>query len=290
VKELKLYMIHPKITLNLCGSLLVLENPVVMAVINITADSFYEKSRFTERGSILKQAETHIQEGATFLDIGGMSSRPGAPVSDAKDEVEKIVPVIKSLKKEFPDAFISIDTVHSAVANAAYQEGAVLVNDISAGAIDPDMFPFLAKTNIPYVLMHLKGIPRNMQDDTNYKDVSLDVLDFLILKYQALKEFGVKDIIIDPGFGFGKDVVQNYELLQNLSIFKILECPLMVGLSRKSMIYKVIEGTPEDALHGTTALHFFALQQGALILRVHDVKPAIDTIRVWKALENAKTN
>jgi dihydropteroate synthase len=283
-------MIHPKITLNLCGTLLVLENPVVMAVINITADSFYEKSRFTERGSILKQAETHLQEGATFLDIGGMSSRPGAPVSDAKDEVEKIVPVIKSLKKEFPDAFISIDTVHSAVANAAYQEGAVLVNDISAGAIDPDMFPFLAKTNIPYVLMHLKGIPRNMQDDTNYKDVSLDVLDFLILKYQALKEFGVKDIIIDPGFGFGKDVVQNYELLQNLSIFKILECPLMVGLSRKSMIYKVIEGTPEDALHGTTALHFFALQQGALILRAHDVKPAIDTIRVWKALENAKTN
>ncbi len=283
-------MIHPKITLNLCGSLLVLENPVVMAVININTDSFYEKSRFTERGGILKQAETHLREGATFLDIGGMSSRPGAPISNAKDEVEKIVPVIKSLKKEFPDAFISIDTVHSAVASAAYQEGAVLVNDISAGAIDPDMFPFLAKTNIPYVLMHLKGVPRNMQDNTNYKDVSLDVLDFLILKYQALKELGVKDIIIDPGFGFGKDVVQNYELLQNLSIFKILECPLMVGLSRKSMIYKIIDGTPEDALHGTTALHFFALQQGALILRTHDVKPAIDTIRVWKALENVKTN
>lgn len=283
-------MIHPKVTLNLCGSLLVLENPVVMAVININADSFYEKSRFTERGSILKQAETHLLEGATFLDIGGMSSRPGAPISNAKEEVEKIVPVIKSLKKEFPDAFISIDTVHSAVASAAYQEGAVLVNDISAGAIDPDMFPFLAKTNIPYVLMHLKGVPRNMQDNTDYKDVSLDVLDFLILKYQALKELGVKDIIIDPGFGFGKDVVQNYELLQHLSIFKILECPLMVGLSRKSMIYKVLEGTPEDALHGTTALHFFALQQGALILRAHDVKPAIDTIRVWKALENAKTN
>jgi dihydropteroate synthase len=283
-------MIHPKITLNLCGSLLVLENPVVMAVININADSFYEKSRFTERGSILKQAETHLREGATFLDIGGMSSRPGAPISNAKEEVEKIVPVIKSLKKEFPDTFISIDTVHSAVASAAYQEGAVLVNDISAGAIDPDMFPFLAKTNISYVLMHLKGVPRNMQDNTDYKDVSLDVLDFLILKYQALKELGVKDIIIDPGFGFGKDVVQNYELLQHLSIFKILECPLMVGLSRKSMIYKVLEGTPEDALHGTTALHFFALQQGALILRAHDVKPAIDTIRVWKALENAKTN
>ena len=283
-------MIHTKITLNLCGSLLVLENPVVMAVININTDSFYEKSRFTERGGILKQAETHLQEGATFLDIGGMSSRPGAPISNAKDEVEKIVPVIKSLKKEFPDAFISIDTVHSAIASAAYQEGAVLVNDISAGAIDPDMFPFIAKTNIPYVLMHLKGVPRNMQDNANYKDVSLDVLDFLILKYQALKDLGVKDIIIDPGFGFGKDVAQNYELLQNLSIFKILECPLMVGLSRKSMIYKVIDGTPEDALHGTTALHFFALQQGALILRAHDVKPAIDTIRVWKALENAKTN
>jgi dihydropteroate synthase len=282
-------MIHPKITLNLCGTLLVLENPVVMAVINITADSFYEKSRFTEEGSILKQAETHLQEGATFLDVGGMSSRPGAPISDAKDELAKIVPVIKSLKKEFPDAFISIDTVHSSVASAAFQEGAVLVNDISAGSVDPEMFPFIANANIPYVLMHLKGVPRNMQDNTTYKDVSLEVLDFLILKYQALKEFGVKDIIIDPGFGFGKDVVQNYELLQNLSIFRILECPLMVGLSRKSMIYKVIEGTPEDALHGTTALHFFSLQQGALILRVHDVKPAMDTIRVWKALENAKT-
>jgi dihydropteroate synthase len=283
-------MIHPKITLNLSGTLLVLENPVVMAVINITADSFYEKSRFTERGSILKQAEIHLQEGATFLDIGGMSSRPGAPISDAKVEAEKIVPVIKSLKKEFPDAFISIDTVHSSVANAAFQEGAVLVNDISAGSVDPEMFPFIAKANIPYVLMHLRGVPSNMQENTIYKDVSLDVLDFLILKYQALKEFGVKDIIIDPGFGFGKDLVQNYELLQNLSIFKILECPLMVGISRKSMIYKVIEGTPEDALHGTTALHFFSLQQGALILRVHDVKPAMDTIRVWKALENAKTN
>jgi len=283
-------MIHPKITLNLCGTLLVLENPVVMAVINITADSFYEKSRFTESGSILKKAETHLLEGATFLDIGGMSSRPGAPISDAKDELEKIVPVIKSLKKEFPEAFISIDTVHSSVANAAIQEGAVLVNDISAGSVDPEMFPFIASANIPYVLMHLRGVPSNMQNNTTYKDVSLDVLDFLILKYQALKEFGVKDIIIDPGFGFGKDVVQNYKLLQNLSVFKILECPLMVGLSRKSMIYKVIEGTPEDALHGTTALHFFSLQQGALILRVHDVKPAMDTIRVWQALENAKTN
>lgn len=283
-------MLHPKITLNLCGTLLVLDNPVIMAVINITADSFYEKSRFTERGSILKQAETHLQEGATFLDIGGMSSRPGASISDAKVELEKIVPVIKSLKKEFPDAFISIDTVHSSVANAAFQEGAVLVNDISAGSVDPDMFSFIASAKIPYVLMHLKGVPRNMQDNTIYKDVSLDVLDFLILKYQALKELGVKDIIIDPGFGFGKDIVQNYELLQNLSIFKILECPLMVGLSRKSMIYKVIEGTPEDALHGTTALHFYSLQQGALILRVHDVMPAMDTIRVWKALENAKTN
>lgn len=281
-------MIHSKITLNLCGSLLVLENPVVMAVINITSDSFYEKSRFTERGSILKQAETHLLEGATFLDIGGMSSRPGAPISDAKNEVEKIVPVIRSLKKEFPKAFLSIDTVHSAVANAAYQEGAVLVNDISAGSIDPGMFPFLAKSNIPYVLMHLKGVPKNMQDNTGYKDVTLDVLDFLILKYQSLKEFGVKDIIIDPGFGFGKDLHQNYTLLQNLNVFKILDCPMMVGLSRKSMIYKVIDGTPEDALHGTTALHFFALQQGALILRVHDVKPAMDTIRVWKTLEEVK--
>lgn len=281
-------MIHPKITLNLCGTLLVLDNPVVMAVINITSDSFYEKSRFTEKGSMLKQAETHLSEGATFLDIGGMSSRPGAPLSVAKDEVEKIVPVIKSLKKEFPMAFISIDTVHSAVANAAYQEGAVLVNDISAGSIDPGMFPFLSKTNIPYVLMHLKGVPSSMQENTGYKDVTLEVLDFLILKYQALKEFGVKDIIIDPGFGFGKDLLQNYTLLQNLSAFKILECPMMVGLSRKSMVYKVIEGTPDDALHGSTALHFFALQQGALILRVHDVKPAMDTIRVWETLESTK--
>lgn len=281
-------MMYPKISLNLGGSLLVLESPVVMAVINVNSDSFYENSRFSEIDKMLEHAEKQISEGATFLDVGGMSSRPGAPISNAKEEEKKMIPVIKAIKKEFPTTFISIDTVHSTVANAAFQEGAVLVNDISAGTIDPEMFPFIAKAGIPYVLMHLKGVPQNMQNNTEYNQVELDVLDFLILKYQLLKQLGVKDIIIDPGFGFGKSISQNYTLLNNLSIFKILECPIMIGLSRKSMIYKIIDGSPADSLHGTTALHFYALQQGALILRVHDVKPAMDTIKVWKALEMAK--
>jgi dihydropteroate synthase len=280
-------MLQPKITLNLCGHLLVLDSPVTMSVLNVTDDSFYKNSRFSEIDQIIACAEQQLIEGATFLDIGGMSSRPGAAISDPVEEEKKMTPIIKALKKEFPQAFISIDTVHSNVAHAAFHEGAVLINDISAGGIDAQMFPFIAKTGIPYVLMHFRGIPENMQQHTHYQQLELEVLDFLILKHQKLKELGVKDLIIDPGFGFGKTLEQNYSLLQHLSIFKILECPLLVGLSRKSMIYKVIDGTPEDALHGTTALHFFALQQGALILRVHDVKPAMDTIKVWKTLKMA---
>jgi dihydropteroate synthase len=282
-------MMHPKITLNLSGKLLVLDDPVIMAVINITNDSFYAQSRFSDTDKILLHAEKQLTEGATFLDLGGMSSRPGAPISDAREEEKKMIPVVKALRKEFPDAFLSIDTVHSSVANAAVNEGVVLINDISAGTIDPEMFPFIAKTGVPYVLMHMKGVPENMQNNTYYAQIEVDVLDFLILKYQELKNYGVKDIIIDPGFGFGKTVTQNYILLQKLAVFKILECPILVGLSRKSMIYKIIEGSPEDALFGTTALHFYALQQGALILRVHDVKPAMDTIKVWNALKTANS-
>jgi dihydropteroate synthase len=278
---------YPNITLNLGGKLLMLDNPVIMAVINVTSDSFYEQSRFSDVNKLLDYAEKQLTEGATFLDLGGMSSRPGAPVSDPKEEEKKMIPVIKALKKEFPDAFLSVDTVHSSVANAAVNEGVVLINDISAGTIDPEMFPFIAKTGVPYVLMHMKGVPKNMQNDTHYDQIEVDVLDFLILKYQELKKSGVKDIIIDPGFGFGKSIMQNYILLHKLAVFNILECPILVGLSRKSMIYKIIEGSPEDALFGTTALHFYALQQGASILRVHDVKPAMDTIKVWNALKTA---
>lgn len=278
---------YPNITLNLGGKLLMLDNPVIMAVINVTSDSFYEQSRFSDVNKLLEYAEKQLTEGATFLDLGGMSSRPGAPVSDPKEEEKKMIPVIKALKKEFPDAFLSVDTVHSSVANAAVNEGVVLINDISAGTIDPEMFPFIAKTGVPYVLMHMKGVPKNMQNDTHYDQIEVNVLDFLILKYQELKKSGVKDIIIDPGFGFGKSIMQNYILLHKLAVFNILECPILVGLSRKSMIYKIIEGSPEDALFGTTALHFYALQQGASILRVHDVKPAMDTIKVWNALKTA---
>ena len=280
-------MMYPNITLNLGGKLLMLDNPVIMAVINVTSDSFYEQSRFSDVNKLLEYAEKQLTEGATFLDLGGMSSRPGAPVSDPKEEEKKMIPVIKALKKEFPDAFLSVDTVHSSVANAAVNEGVVLINDISAGTIDPEMFPFIAKTGVPYVLMHMKGVPKNMQNDTHYDQIEVNVLDFLILKYQELKKSGVKDIIIDPGFGFGKSIMQNYILLHKLAVFNILECPILVGLSRKSMIYKIIEGSPEDALFGTTALHFYALQQGASILRVHDVKPAMDTIKVWNALKTA---
>jgi dihydropteroate synthase len=220
------------------------------------------------------------------LDIGGMSSRPGAKIISAEEEVERIAPVIEALAKRFPEAILSLDTIYGHSARVGAELGVGIINDISAGRLDASMYPTVAELGLPYVLMHMQGEPGNMQKNPTYDDVVTEVLDFFIAEVGKLRALGVKDIVLDPGFGFGKKLAHNYTLLKNLQVFHILDAPVLAGLSRKSMIYRLLDIEPEVALNGTTALHMVALQQGAKILRVHDVKPAAEVIRLWEMLEN----
>lgn len=261
-----------------------LSQPVIMAILNITEDSFYEGSRFTEPQLIVDQAGKMLDDGALILDIGGMSSRPGAALIDEQAELDRVIPVIDLLHRTYPQAIISVDTIRARVAKKAVTAGAAMVNDISAGRIDPDMYATVAQLQVPYVLMHMQRRPESMQDAPSYKNVVQDVLDFLIQEVAALRTLGVRDILIDPGFGFGKTVAHNYDLLRSLHVFKMLDTPILAGLSRKSMIYKPLNTTPEQALNGTSVLHLVALQQGAKLLRVHDVKPAMEVIRLFELL------
>lgn len=279
-------MLYPQTTLNCAGRPLDLARPVIMGIINVTTDSFYAGSRFTALDEIVKQAEKMLQEGAQILDIGGMSSRPGATIISAEEEVERIGPVVKTLVKEFPEAIISLDTIYGLSAKAGADLGVGIINDISAGRLDPTMYPTVAQLGLPYVLMHMQGQPGTMQSNPQYADVVTEVLDFFIAEVGKLRALGVKDIVLDAGFGFGKNLQHNYTLLKNLHVFQILDLPVLAGLSRKSMIYRLLEISPEEALTGTSALHMVALQQGAKILRVHDVKPAAEVLRLWEMLEN----
>ena len=279
-------MLNPQSTLNCAGRLLDLSRPVIMGIINVTADSFYAGSRFTELDAIIQQAEKMLSEGAQILDIGGMSSRPGATIISAEEEVERIAPVIGALAQRFPEAILSLDTIYGHSARVGAELGVGIINDISAGRLDASMYPTVAELGLPYVLMHMQGQPGNMQKNPEYKDVVTEVLDFFIAEVGKLRALGVKDIVLDPGFGFGKKLAHNYTLLKNMHVFNILDAPILAGLSRKSMIYRLLEIEPEAALNGTTALHMVALQQGAKILRVHDVKPAAEVIRLWEMLEN----
>lgn len=281
-------MLNAATTINCKGRILHLDKPIVMGVLNVTPDSFYDGGRYVSEKEVLKQAELMLMEGATFIDVGGMSSKPGAEVIPEEEELSRVIGVIELIHRKFPEALLSIDTVRAKVAREAIAAGASMVNDISAGGIDDQLFHTVRDLKVPYVLMHMQNLPKSMQIKPNYSDVVAEILDFLILKVNELKELGVVDVLIDPGFGFGKTVANNYELLNKLHVFKILEVPILVGLSRKSMIYKVLETTPDKALNGTTALHMVALQQGAKVLRVHDVKPAIETIELFLALEEAK--
>lgn len=277
-------MINPQQTINCRGKLVDLSQPVIMAILNITEDSFYEGSRFTEPQLIVDQAGKMLDDGALILDIGGMSSRPGAALIDEQAELDRVIPVIDLLHRTYPQAIISVDTIRARVAKKAVTAGAAMVNDISAGRIDPDMYATVAQLQVPYVLMHMQRRPESMQDAPSYKNVVQDVLDFLIQEVAALRTLGVRDILIDPGFGFGKTVAHNYDLLRSLHVFKMLDTPILAGLSRKSMIYKPLNTTPEQALNGTSVLHLVALQQGAKLLRVHDVKPAMEVIRLFELL------
>jgi dihydropteroate synthase len=280
-------MLFPKKTINCKGRLLGLEKPVVMGILNLTPDSFFDGGKHSAPDAALAQAEKMLREGAVILDLGGMSSRPGAGAVGEEEELKRVMPPLEALHKNFPEALISIDTFRARVAQQAVGSGAHIVNDISAGKLDGAMFGTVASLGVPYIMMHMQGTPANMQAAPQYANVVREVLDFFIQKTGELRQLGVKDIILDPGFGFGKTVGHNYELLKNLHVFQMLEMPLLAGISRKSMICKVLKINPEDALNGTTALHVVALQQGAKILRAHDVKEAVQTIRLWEQLEAA---
>ena len=280
-------MLHQQTTLNCKGRLLDISQPIIMGILNTTPDSFYDGGQYAAITPALQQAERMLSEGATIIDIGGMSSRPGAQIISVEEELKRVIPAIDAIHQAFPGAIISIDTVRSQVAKTAVEHGASIVNDISAGRIDPELYKTVAQLGVPYVLMHMQGKPGNMQDKPDYNDVVQEVLDFLIREIDKLRQLGVNDIIIDPGFGFGKTVAHNYQLLKHFHLFQVIGVPILAGLSRKSMICKVLKVNPPKALNGTTALHMVALQEGAKILRVHDVKEANEVIRLWQELENA---
>ncbi len=270
------------ISLCLKGKVVNLSKPIVMGIINITPDSFYPGSRYNKEQEILDICQRMINEGADILDIGAISTRPGASDVSEKEEIERLSPSLRAIRKEFPHIILSLDTFRSHVAERMVGEfGIDIINDISAGTLDPSMFNVIAKLQLPYIIMHMQGIPKNMQDTPKYDDVAKDVLLFFSDKIKDLHSLGVSDIIIDPGFGFGKTIEHNYTLLKELHLFSILEKPLLVGLSRKSMIWKTINTSPENALAGTIAANTLALNGGATILRVHDVKAAVDAISVF---------
>jgi dihydropteroate synthase len=273
-------------TINCSGNLINLTKPMVMGVINITPDSFYEQSRAKDTTAILKRAEQMLMEGADFLDLGAMSSRPGAPLISTQEERNRLMPPLRAVVKQFPNAIVSVDTIFSETAKMVVSEGASIINDISGGTLDNKMFETIADLKVPYILMHTRGTPETMQQNLQYEDVAMDILDDLIQKVGILRQLGVKDVIIDPGFGFGKTIEQNFILLKKLGIFKILGLPLLAGLSRKTMIWKSLQIAPEQALNGTTALNMVALLNGTNILRVHDVRPAVETIQLYQLLND----
>lgn len=279
-------MFNPHLTLNCGGQLVSLLEPIIMGILNVTPDSFFDGGRYDSDQKIVSQTEKMLLEGAKIIDVGAMSSRPGAEMLSQEEEAARLLPVVKSVVKEFPKAIISVDTFRAETARQCVAAGAKMINDISGGELDEKMFETVAKLqNIPYVLMHMKGTPQTMQSKPEYENVSLEILDYFIAKTTTLVDHGVKDVILDPGFGFGKTIDHNYELLQKMHVFKMLDWPILAGLSRKSMIYKFLDISAEDALNGTSVLNMVALEQGAKILRVHDVAPAQETIKLFLQLQ-----
>jgi dihydropteroate synthase len=265
--------------LNGAGKILTAQQPLVMAILNVTHDSFYAGSRFNQADTALQQAAKMLQEGADIIDIGGQSTRPGSARIDAATEIERVLPVIRSILKDFPDTCISIDTYHASVARAAVEAGAFLVNDISAGSMDDNMIATVAALRVPYVCMHMRGTPATMQENPLYDQVTLEVLDFFKQKIVECREAGIADVIID------KTIEHNFRLLRELEVFHILDTPLLVGISRKATIYKTLGITADEALNGSTVLHTAALLKGAHILRVHDVKEAVEVVKLVEQLQ-----
>lgn len=271
-------------TLNCKGSLLVVDKPLIMGIINVTPDSFYKESRFRGVDIILKQAEKMLNDGAALIDIGAQSTRPGSKEAGIEEELSRLISAIESLYRNFPDAIISVDTYHSKVARVAVGAGAAMVNDISGGNADPAMLTTVGSLHVPYVCMHIRGNPETMHEPMDYENITREVMDYFITKLESCRLAGIHDVIIDPGFGFSKRSFQNFELLKNLSLFKLLQKPMLVGFSRKSTIYKTLGVTAAEALNGTTVLNTISLLNGANILRVHDVKEAAEVIKLVLAI------
>ncbi len=267
-------------TLNVRGKLIDLSEPKIMGILNVTPDSFYDGLKYIDEASILKQAEKMISEGADFIDVGGYSTRPGAEEISEEEELNRVLPVITIIAKNFPDTIISVDTFRSGVARQAIEAGASMINDISGGEQDARMFETVASLGVPYILMHMKGDPQTMTKQTTYENILKEIIDYFHQRVFRLQKLGVKDVVIDPGFGFAKTVDQNFELLNKLDRFQILEKPMLVGLSRKSMIWRTLQTNPEGALNGTTVLNTIALLKGTSILRVHDVREAKEAIQL----------
>jgi len=271
---------EPKQSLNIKGRLIDLSSPKVMGILNITPDSFYSNSRTKSIDEALIKTEKYLAEGATFIDIGGYSSRPGAKDISEQEEIDRLVPVVARLSEAFPEAIFSIDTFRAKVAEATIEAGAHIINDIASGDMDEPMFETVARLQVPYMIMHMQGTPQNMQQNPVYENVLLEVVDYLAKKIAALKALHIHDVIIDPGFGFGKTIAHNYELLNQMEAFRIFKLPILVGFSRKGMIYKTLGTTAAEALNGTSILNTIALQKGAGILRVHDVKEAVECVKL----------
>jgi dihydropteroate synthase len=271
-------------TLNVNGKLINFSRPKIMGILNVTPDSFYDGFRYTDEASMVKHVEKMILEGADFIDVGGYSTRPGAAEISLAEELSRVIPVVTTISKKFPEIIISIDTFRSEVARQAIDAGACLVNDISGGALDKEMFSTIASLKVPYLLMHSRGTPETMSELTNYENLLKEILDYFHQKIFVLHQLGVKDIIVDPGFGFAKTIGQNFELLNKLGHFQIFEKPIVAGLSRKSLIWRTLKTNPEGALNGSTVLNTIALMKGASILRVHDVQEAYETIQLVNQL------
>ncbi len=274
-------------TINCKGNLIDLNSPKIMGVLNVTPDSFYDGGKYKDSRAIITQVQKMLVHGATFIDVGAYSSRPGADHVSETEELHRIIPIVDLLVNKFPEILLSIDTFRARVAKECIKAGAAMINDISAGNLDNAMMQTVSQLKVPYVMMHLKGTPQNMQQNTTYEHLLKDILYYFSEKIADAHEKGIIDIIVDPGFGFSKNLAQNYELMQKLELFKMTKKPILVGVSRKSMIYKVLKSDAKNALNGTTALNTIALLKGVNILRVHDVKEALECIKIVEQLNAA---
>ncbi|WP_282032090.1 dihydropteroate synthase [Winogradskyella eximia] len=272
--------------INCKGKLIDLSTPKVMGILNVTPDSFFDGGKYKDEADILNKVEVMLKQNATFIDIGGYSSRPNADDVSEAEELNRVIPIVKLILKHFPDTLISIDTFRSDVAKQSIENGAALVNDISAGKLDTKMLSTVGNLGVPYIMMHMKGNPKTMQQQTQYNDITKNIIAYFAERIAAARKEKINDIIIDPGFGFAKTIAQNFELLNSLKLLQLTDQPILAGVSRKSMIYKTLNSTAKEALNGTTALHMVALENGASILRVHDVKEAMECVTLYNQLKS----